>query len=64
MDSVIPHTHNGLDAPYIPPYNFLIFSDVIPSKSAKEGTMVLYVNGTTYRLYIRINKSWKYVALS
>lgn len=64
MEQVTPHAHDGVDSPKIPLGNLMRFTDTEPDFSAKEGTMVLYVNGATYRLYIRINKSWKYVALT
>jgi hypothetical protein len=58
------HSHNGVDSPKIKLGDLMLFSSTVPTKPAKEGTMVLYVNSTTYRLYIRINQLWKYVALT
>lgn len=59
--------HTGTDAQQIDPKNLLgwrIFRTA-PTFPAPEGTQVLYWDGmATYRVYFRINKSWRYATLT
>lgn len=61
------HTHDGINSPKIYPRDlngFPVYSSV-PTHDAPEGTIVAYWDGsTTYKIYIRLNKSWKSVAVS
>ncbi len=67
MEPIQTHTHNGFDSPKISPQNLTGFPilSAVPTHYAQEGTIVLYWDGSsTYEIYVRINKSWKKVALS
>lgn len=61
------HTHNGLDSPQLEPSDalqgFPIFTSA-PTHDAPEGTIVLYSTGGVYRLYARLNKGWRVIALT
>lgn len=61
------HKHTGIDSSKISPSDLLgfpIFRSV-PTHSAPEGTMLLYWDGmATYRIYVRMNKLWKFVNLT
>jgi len=62
---IIPHDHDGVNSPLVNIKNTrLQITSTIPSDYAQEGTVRAYYSGATYRLYIRINKTWRYVALT
>jgi hypothetical protein len=54
------HKHTGVDSPKIKPKDlegFPIF-DAVPTHQAKQGTIVVGLDGATYKLYCMINGSW------
>lgn len=60
------HKHTGLDQPQISPRDLLgfpIFASA-PTHSAPEGTVVLFYDGANYKIYARINQTWKSAALT
>lgn len=57
-----PHTHNKIDSPPVHGQD-IIPTPVIssaPTDMAPNGTIRVYLNGSTYRLYIRANNTWKF----
>lgn len=61
------HTHNGVDSPQLEPSEALIGFQIftaVPTHDAPEGTIVLYNLSGVYRLYARIGKAWRVVALT
>lgn len=61
------HQHTGVDSSKISPSNLLGFPlfRSVPTHIAPEGTIVLYWDGgATYRIYVRINNTWRYVNLT
>lgn len=64
------HTHNGFDAPRVSfvdlvPMPIWTDSTALTSWDAPEGTIALYWDGsTTYKIYARINGTWKSAALT
>ena len=60
------HTHDGINSPSLDlsESTFKIMASA-PTKDAPEGTVILQNNGTdTFKIYVRINKSWKSATLS
>ena len=65
MEYPIKHTHNGRDSEKIDLSNsFFKIMDTVPTHEAKEGTVVLYHSGSTYRIYAMINGDWRVTTLS
>lgn len=61
------HQHTGVDSAKISPSNLLGFPlfRSVPAHTAPEGTIVLYWDGgATFRIYVRINNTWRYVNLT
>jgi hypothetical protein len=60
------HDHDGTNTPKINPKNLLGFPVIsaVPTDAAPNGTIRFYYSGISYRLYVRINNSWKYAALT
>ena len=59
---VVPiHYHNNIDSPYIPA-NAPV-TNVAPT-GGNNGDIMLYISGGTYRLYAKIEGTWRYVALT
>lgn len=66
ISKVPNHEHTGVDINRIDPKNLLGFPivSVAPTADLPEGTIRLYRNSSTYRIYCRINNLWKYANLS
>ena len=67
--NVVPipaHSHNGIDSTVIDyeDVSGIPVTSVIPTYRPENGTMVLYESGTTRRIYVFINGSWRYVNLT
>ena len=71
LDQVVKkHIHNGLDAPRLSPKYFLGFTNtnvndatVAPTDSALNGTIRFLYDASHYYMWVRLNNSWRYVAL-
>lgn len=60
------HVHGGTDSPQIDPRNLLGFpiATSAPSDNAPEGTIRLGLVGGVYKIYARINQTWKSATLT
>lgn len=71
MNEIKTHTHDGINSEKIKPYNVIPTLTMTSteltrylSRPAIEGEEFNVYDGTNYRKYIRINKTWKYISLS
>jgi len=66
MDKIPFHTHNDTDSPRLNTEHFFFpIQSSTPTDSAPNGTIRIHWDGSsTYRLYIRVNNTWKYTNLS
>lgn len=65
MEQIPFHRHQGTDAPKIKPEDLdVLILDTVPTDLSPDGAYRLYYDGTDYRVYFRINNTWKGVALT
>ncbi len=71
INQINKHTHDGINSQKIKIYNIIPTLTMTPtqltnylSKNAIEGEEFNVYDGTNYRKYIRINKTWKFSSLS
>ena len=66
LSDIPVHVHGGTDAPRIDPRDLLGFPIVTsaPTDEAIEGTIRLGLVGGVYKIYARINKTWKSATLT
>jgi hypothetical protein len=55
-----PHTHEGIQTPKIKGEDLLAYPRVsqVPTDPAPEGTIKIYISGSTTKLYIRCSNTW------
>lgn len=66
LSKIQSHGHTGTDCQRIDPKDLLGFPVIsaVPTDNAINGTIRAYRSGATYRLYIRINNTWRYATLT
>ncbi len=65
-EQVIQHTHDGINSKQLNlSFGYVQVMSDAPTADAQEGTLILQNNGSdTFKLFVRINKSWKSVTLT
>lgn len=63
-DSVIFHSHNGVDSPRLKSGDIIQVLSSVPTVVMKEGTVVMVDDGTNRRLYAVMNGVWRATSMN